>query len=155
MILLYTTTDPRFALHAVEAFRAAGIGCSTNPALGVDAQQVRAIEEPSADAGTEPPDETPGEATDQSTGTATFAPASVIESSTTAYASPFLRGQLGIAIFADRAADCQRASAILLRLGAVREPTISADSVATLNRWVIAFAVITALVVVLYVWQNR
>jgi hypothetical protein len=139
MILLYTTTDPRFALHAVAALRAAGIDCSTNPGVGIDAQQQSAATD----------------AIDQATGTARLAPASVIESSTTAYASPFLRGQLGIAIFADREADYQRASAILLRLGAVGESTISADSVAALNRWVIAFAVITALVVALYVWQDH
>jgi hypothetical protein len=155
MILLYSTTDPRSALRAVEALRAAGIDCSTNPSLGLDAQRDSSVQELSADEGTQSPEEMPGEATKHSIGTSTFAPASVIEPSSTAYASPFPRGQLGIAIYADRDSDFQRASAILLRLGAVRASTISAESGATLIRWVIALVIITGLVVVLYVWQNR
>lgn len=60
-----------------------------------------------------------------------------------------------ICIYADQASDFQRASELLLKLGAVPEPMLSAETVERLNRWTTWRAIIAAVVIVLFVWERR
>jgi hypothetical protein len=136
VVLLYTTSDSRFALRALEALREAHIECSSNPSLGLEPRLESATDELLADDASVP------------------SKAAAAEPYVNIYSSVLLR-YAGIAIFVERERDYQRASAILLKLGAVRQSTVSSDSVALLNHWVIWFAVIAALVVIVYVWQKR
>jgi hypothetical protein len=135
-MLLYTTSDSRFALRALEALREANIECSSNPSLGLEPRLESATDELLAD------------------DTSVPSKAAAAEPYVNTY-NPILHGFAGIAIFVERERDYQGASAILLKLGAVRQSTVSSDSVALLNHWVIGFAVIAALVVIVYVWQSR
>jgi len=47
-----------------------------------------------------------------------------------------------------------RASEILLKLGAAREPMISAKEVEWINRWTTTIALITGVLVAMYIWEN-
>jgi hypothetical protein len=57
-------------------------------------------------------------------------------------------------IYVDNDEDYQRASEILLKLGAAREPMISAKEVEWINRWTTTIALITGVLVAMYIWEN-
>jgi hypothetical protein len=54
----------------------------------------------------------------------------------------------------DNDEDYQRASEILLKLGAAREPMISANEVEWINRWTTTLALIVGVLVAMYIWEH-
>ncbi len=69
-------------------------------------------------------------------------------------ASDFGFAMRAVAIYIDNDEDYQRASQIQVKMGAAREPTISASEAEWINRWATRVALIAAVLVALYVWEN-
>lgn len=151
MKLLYDATDWRFAQPAVDELRAAGIPCYFAGEAPVDhLSGESAGESVSEDVSTtyEEPDpkdfeETPEEAKRR-------------EAREQSERPPILRRSVpAYPIYVDRDEDYQRASDVLIKLGAAKDLMLKGSTIEAINRWSIAIAVLTGIIVVLFVLQNR
>jgi hypothetical protein len=149
--LLYDAPNSEFARRVVDELRAAGIPCyfageppvdhlSGEPAGGsVREDASTTYEQP------DPKDfqETPEEAERRE----------VREQSD----SPPLFGRYvqSYPVYVDRDEDYQRASTILIKLGAAKDLMLKGSTIEAINRWAIALAVLTVIIIVLFVLQSR
>jgi hypothetical protein len=157
MILLYTTGDYRFAYRAIDALRNAEIPCYTIPPLRLDESEDHLTsqpEVPTADSGVECSAGISEE--DLAELRAAADASSLAPISQENDSSPILAAvPPTIEIYADQDSDYQRASEILLKLGAVRGSTLSAKSVERLNLWTLWLLIVTVAVIVLFMWESR
>jgi hypothetical protein len=58
-------------------------------------------------------------------------------------------------IYVDRDEDYQRASTILIKLGAAKDLMLKGSTIEAINHWAIALAVLTVIIIVLFVLQSR
>jgi hypothetical protein len=154
MPLLYDAADYRFAVKAVAALRAARIPCymgreglpgdpiDHSTGLPVSNDNDAEQKDPAAPPEPDPADFDSPPESDSGLGA-------------TGQRDVFYPGRSGhCCIYIDDDEDYQRASEILLKLGAAREPVISAAQAEWINRWATTIALVAVALVALYVWEN-
>lgn len=154
MALLYDAADSGFATKAIAALRAAGIPCYTEQEgqLGEAIDHLTGLPvrggdppEPEEETGPEPDPKdfelSPEEEEELETA----------EEERSAFSG---RYSSRYCIYVDNDEDYPRASEILLKLGAAREPMISAREVEWINGWTTTIALMAAVLVAMYFWEN-
>ena len=151
MKLLYDATDWSFAQRAVAELRSAGIPCYLSGESSPD------LTSGESDCETSPPDvsKTPEEP-DPKDFEETPEEAERRSARERSDGEPDLRRYIPtypIYVYSDE--DYQRASDILIKLGAAKEVMLNETTIEAINRWSIALAVITVIIIVLFVLENR
>ena len=146
MILLYTAFDVKFARTALAALREAHIRCSCNLAIAFDDAPDTPANAASAPSDEPEIPEPPPEDFEPSPGDK---PPDTTDRPYNSRIPP----EFAISVYEE--SGYQRASAILLKLGAVPDNSLSAPIIAAINCWATRFAIIAATVVALYIWQSR
>ena len=141
MKLLYDATDWRLAQQAVDELRSAGISCHF---AGEPTVEQRSEDTLTTSAEPDPQDfdETPAEAERRVAREQSGAPS-------------FRRYIPTYPIFVDRDEDFERASDILIKLGAAKEPMLKESTIQAINRWSIGLVVLIVIVIVLALLQGR
>jgi hypothetical protein len=154
MALLYDAADYGFATTAIAALRAAGIPCYTEQEgqLGEAIDHLTGL--PVRDGELPVPEGQPGPEPDPKD--FELSPKEEKELQAAEQERSLLSGRVSrsYCIYVDNDEDYQRASELLLKLGAAREPMISAKEVEWINRWTTTIALITGVLVAMYIWEN-
>lgn len=149
MILLYTTEDASFALLALEALREAGIAALTNPVLGAERQLIKL---PDTEYERPAPDPWLSRRSDSEIAVAYRAEYKASIEQSGGFPSRYFSE---IGIFALNEKDFERASALLLMLGAVPANNISARTASRLNRLVTTLAMLALILIAWFILDNR
>ena len=154
MALLYDAADYGFATKAIATLRAAGIPCYTKQEgqLGEAIDHLTGLPARGGD-----PQNTEVETTGPEPDAKDFelTPAEEKELKEAEERGPLpQRLPPHCCIYIDNDEDYQRASELLLKLGAAQEPMLSAGEVDWINRWTTTFALIGVVLVAMYIWEN-
>lgn len=150
-MLLYDASDLEFAGRAVNALRTEGISCYYAEEGAVNHMTGESLSTlPSGSAADEVSDAEPDPAAFEETEEEKERRLAA-ETRT-----PVVRRwNSNISIFIDQDEDLGRANEILIKLGAVKDVMIPGVAVEAINRWVIAAAVFTVILIVLFILQTR